>query len=182
LLLGPVVGSSPIGLGCRPGSRAAAGGRIHPFARLIPAASPRDSRVRLDVLCPRPLAPSESIGLARALRAGPCITGPTVAAAPAWLSPVDVTSCRSGASREVSFPFSTYRPRRAARCCHAPDDPAPAFRRHRPAPLWCGPHRWRLRPCGFSPWRSKAVSLDVADVRVWLVARRSKSRRARLRR
>jgi hypothetical protein len=31
-LLKARVSASPIGLGCRPGSRAAAGGRIHPFA------------------------------------------------------------------------------------------------------------------------------------------------------
>ena len=45
-----------------------------------PAASPRDSRVRLGVMHPRPPAPSESIGLARALRARPFILGPIVAA------------------------------------------------------------------------------------------------------
>jgi len=68
---------------------------------------------------------------------------------------------------------------RAARCCHAPGDPASAFRRHRPAPLLVRTSSVARRPCGFSPWRSVAQSPDVADVRAWFVAPgRSVARRA----
>jgi hypothetical protein len=101
-----------------------------------------------------------------------CTTGPAVAPPPRF--PWVARPARRDVGRAPLVRFVPLQHMPAAmRCPMLPrirTIPLRRFSLHRPAPLVRTFHGDTNRPCGFTPWRSKAVPLVVADVRAWFIA------------